>query len=190
MTERPGSDRTEYSVPSKAMLTELNEAARLNIENILLLERSSPESSLSYSYHDKTARRKLETIRLEDDELYEVLYAGKDGEIASVVLERAALVTHAVVTVDQHAEGNVEEVTELSILRWVDGVEHPFKTTYTLESLMGGAIQATVSHTDIINGQGLEEMPMTPYDYAELERELRLVAVARAGLTDAMLEKQ
>lgn len=189
MTERGDSDRIEYSVPSNTVLTELNEAARQSIENILLLENRSLDSSLSYSYQDKTARRKLETLHLEDDELYEVLYVGQNGEIANVTLERAGLVTQSVMTVDQYADGNLEEAAELSILRWIDGVEHPFRTNYTIESFKGGAVQATVSHTDITSAQGLEERMMTPYDYAELHKELQLVAVARAGLVDAMLEQ-
>jgi hypothetical protein len=189
MTERPGSDRTEYSVPSKAVLSKLNETAHQSIEDVLLLENQSLDSSLSYSYRDKTTRRKLETLHPEDDEAYEVVYVGQDGHIASVVLERASLVAQAVLAVDQFADGNVEEVAELSILRWVDGVEHPFITRYLLESFRGGAVLDTVSQTDIISAQGLEERRMTPYDYAELQKELQLVAVARAGLTDAALER-
>lgn len=189
MTERGDRDRIEYSVPSKTVLTALHETARQSIEDVLLVENQSLDSSLSYSYRDKTAQRKLETLYLEDDERYEAMYAGQDGQIASVVLERANLVTQSVMTVSQYAEGNVEEVAELTVLRWIDGITHPFRTKYTLESFRGGVAQATVSHIDVTSPQGLEERAMTTYDYTELHKELQLVAVARAGLINAMLEQ-
>lgn len=190
MTERGYSDRIEYTKLSAPMLSELNENARQNIENVLLVENGSLYSSLSYSYQDKVARRRLETLNLEDDETYEVMYPTKDGQIFSTILERASLLTQSTLTVDQYTVGNIEEVADLSILRWVEGAEHPFRTNYLLESFKGGRVQATVSHSDITVAQGLDERAMTHYDYAELRKELQLIAMARAGLANAALSQE
>jgi len=154
--------RPEYDTSKNAGLYE---PALTSLEDLMSVGEHI--GFVSESSHDGAARRQMDMYRSEDSaDEYAVLFS----DFTTVSLERAPVQTEAQLVLESYRTGPLQHMARMSVRAFVANSPYPFISEYQLETYVGGSVQALVSTTDVVQGEGLEARRMVPYDFDQLSR--------------------
>jgi len=183
MTEETGNRQSNSDLIRKEYDTsrtaDLREAAVEGVDELLDFSGSLS----THEYVDGVSTRALEFFYTEnDDSDYRVLFS----DLSSVMLMRHPVQAEVHVSTKEYRNGPLRRLSMLIVRQYIAN-STAFQQEYCLETYVGGAIQATTSSTDVINGEGLDVRTMTPYDFYGLVQGItkaeRYIAHARATIS-------
>lgn len=186
MTDRPNHQvageytlRPDYD-PRRTPL--LHELAFEGIEELLTYQAEM----MKHSYEDGVSRRELTMVGVENEPNDVVVFS----DFTRLEVQRHAIQTEIEVAIAEHRHGLLRQIAQLTVRQYIAD-SAPFINEYRFELYAGGGRQAAISSTDVIQGQGLDTRPMTPYDYGKLVAHIERAAGMTAVLGEMMsLEKE
>ncbi len=162
--------RSDYDLRRTAAL---HEPAIEGFEELLAYQ----SGLLKYSYVDGVTRRELCVVGIENEPDEAVLFS----DLTQLEVRRHPVQTEIAAVVTDYRHGVLRHMAQLTVRQFVAN-SAPFIHEYSFEVYAGGGRQATVAVTDVINGQGLDTWPMTPYDYGQLIKHIDQAASMTAVL--------
>ena len=176
-------NREEYCTDEHVLAQAITESLDA-IDKVLLSEKENEYSTLHYSGNRDAAVTELELsyIETEEEEAF-VFVKGVDAYARQLV--RKSILTDATIRTESYPTGRgdaLSEVVEVTVEQFVEDTHNPFISKYTIEQFYGGSTQTYVQRTDAIEGVGLDERQMLPYDLHEFQQQLAVIAAMRKAV--------
>lgn len=136
-----------------------------------IIQQGSEQGIVSHSMKDGVVRRQLD------------VYESGEGEYSH-------LHTELQLVIEDYRSGPLRRMARLTLNDFISNSPTPLINEYHFESFAGGGVQALVSTTDVIRGEGLDARRMVPYDFKHFDDQKEGMSYAIWQMTDAVTSRK